>query len=206
MKVVWWAVVAVVGTMLAACSADSPPAEPTQVLFFGDSYTVGTGLDDASARWTSQVATELGWVEINAGCPGSGFTRSALRCGTFAERLPELAVFEPDVVVVAGGLNDRAHPDPEPAIAATLDAVAQQWPDADVWVVSAVGYAGMEDAAVLDQINAALESHARARSMRWLDLGQPLLDRPDLILGDRLHPTEAGHRLIALAFLAALKR
>ena len=182
----WLALVVMV---LAGCM--SPHESPT-VLFVGDSYTAGTALADTSHRWSSMVSRDQGWSEVNAGCPGSGFTQSAVRCGTFAQRLPELASLDASIVIIAGGINDWASPNPQPDIAATLDLAAAQWPEADIWVVSA-----------LVSINAIVASEAAERGMRWIDLGQPLLGADDAMAGDRLHPNEAGHQLIAQAFLGA---
>jgi hypothetical protein len=36
-----------------------------------------------------------------------------------------------------------------------------------------------------------------------LDLGQPLLGRPDFVVSDGVHPNDNGHRTIAGAFIAA---
>lgn len=194
------ATVAVAAALLAACA---PATEAPDVLFFGDSYTEGTGLADPSERWTSQVSAELGWQEVNAGCPGSGFTSPALRCGTFLDRLPQLASLDPRIVIVAGGLNDAAAStdDVRAAITATLESVRAQWPGAEVWVVSAVGFEGF---AALEAINAHLESESARLGMRWVDLGQPLLAGGDVLLGDRIHPNERGHVLIAEAFITAV--
>lgn len=193
----WW-----LSALVLLCGCASPTAPPT-VLFFGDSYTAGTALVDTTERWSTVVSQDQGWHEVNAGCPGSGFTQAALRCGTFTQRLPELESLQPDVVVIAGGINDWASLDPRPSIASTLDLAEAQWPSAQIWVVSAVGFDGFRGLDALEDINRILAEESVARGMTWIDLGQPLLGADDAMAGDGVHPNSAGHQLIAHAFLMA---
>src|SRR5690554_3097426 len=58
-------------TPLIGCASDVPTA-----LFLGDSYTAGVELpaDDITDRWPSRLSQNQGWMELNKGCAGAGYT------------------------------------------------------------------------------------------------------------------------------------
>lgn len=207
------AVVAAAVLALAACSAPQPvpsasaSRETVTALFVGDSYTEGVGLaEPREERWSSLVASLLGWDEVNAGCGGSGYTRRGLACGnTFEERIDSLSGIDADVVVIWGGVNDAGAAPDEAANAAqaTIAAFAEAFPDAELVVINAMYFAAPEPAP-LAAINAALPAAVTEASGRWIDVG-PLLARDSSLLGpDGLHPTAEGHARIAAAVVAEL--
>lgn len=207
----WWAgLVAALALALVACSPAAPTEPPVPVaLFIGDSYTEGTGLTgtDVQSRWTTVVAGELGWKEVNAGCAGSGYVRRGLLCNnTFAERIPSVAFTEPDLVVMTGGINDIGSPPAEAAAAAvaTLEALVAAFPEAQIIVIGGVAYSG-ETPATVTAINQALAMSAAELGVTYLDIGEPLLDDPTRVGIDGLHPSADGHAEIARRVLAELE-
>lgn len=106
---------AVVVAILAGCLAghgpprESPSPDAPQVLFFGSSTIAGTGATSPARRWTSLLARQAGWREINEGLPGSTLTEVAGRAASSGEvRWHAIAArgIHPRVVVVMYGAND----------------------------------------------------------------------------------------------------
>jgi len=189
--------------------AYSPKPRPSQtistphvVAFVGDSYTHGEGSTSRLLRWSSLVADDRGWVEANLGVGGSGYVNG----DAYVNRLDALVLAHPDTVIVSGGRNDIWH-DPETVGAAASDLIAavreratsaeililNPWWDDDVAPDTLL--------AVADQIRAAA---ARA-GVTYLETGQPLLGNPATVIEDGVHPSDARHRAIADAVLAALR-
>lgn len=79
------------------------------VAVIGDSYSMGTGLDDPRTSWASRLD---GRVVVD-GFGGSGFSAGASPCQgvAFPRRVPRALSLEPELVVVQGGLNDFDVPD-----------------------------------------------------------------------------------------------
>ncbi|WP_161794548.1 SGNH/GDSL hydrolase family protein [Demequina globuliformis] len=189
---------AVAAALLSACTA--PPDAPTAV-FVGDSFTEGYALStaDADERWPSLLAQELGWEEINAGCAGAGYTRQGAVCTTtFREQLPTHIEADPDIIVLSGGLNDLAST-PEhirAAVRATYLSVRETYPDATIYAVSGVA-PNATAASALTTVNDAVAAAASEIGAVFVDIGEPLQDRPDLLAIDGFHPNAAGHHVIA---------
>jgi lysophospholipase L1-like esterase len=211
----------IVGCAVAGCTVGAPTAEQTHpapnatstsglpasapvVLFLGDSYTAGTGLAhaDAATRWPTQLSVTMGWREVNAGCNGSGYTRQGFRCGTtYAERLPYLLDTEPDIVFISGGVNDMGATETQiaDAVAGTYRDLQQAFPDAEIFAVGGIYFTGEERPALLQFLNDEVEQAAADIGATYVDIGEPLLGRPDLMADDRQHPNPDGHRVIAEA-------
>src|SRR5215218_5209230 len=88
------------------------PVPRAVAVFIGDSYTQGSG------KWPELVSKAQGWRQVNLGRGGTGYqarlTGAAARkgcglndCPSFAEMAAVAVKRRPDVVVVAGGRNDR---------------------------------------------------------------------------------------------------
>jgi lysophospholipase L1-like esterase len=116
------------------------------MLFIGDSYVAGTGLDETS--YGCMAAARMGWYcKVSAG-PGTGFisggptNRFELdyigESKSFDERLAGLALsYNPDIVVLDGGRNDLFVP-PDTvydAMVSTIADVRRTWPAATVVVI-----------------------------------------------------------------------
>ncbi|PKQ26961.1 MAG: hypothetical protein CVT64_00470 [Actinobacteria bacterium HGW-Actinobacteria-4] len=187
----------------------TPASAEITVLFLGDSYTEGTGLtpDEVPLRWSTQLAQQLGWREINAGCNGSGYTRPGLRCGTtYEQRIALLTDPVPDVVVVSGGVNDlgASREQIEADVAATYATLRATFPEATIYAVGGIYYTGSERPEVLQFLNDAVRDAAEREGVVFIDIGEPLLGRPDLMAPDGLHPNPEGHTVIKDLTVAGL--
>ena len=69
---------------LTGCSPNAAPGFDTivpegdgpLVAFYGDSYTLGTGVSDLSLRWSTQISLDRGWREFNPSVNGLGFVNN----------------------------------------------------------------------------------------------------------------------------------
>jgi lysophospholipase L1-like esterase len=96
------------GAAMVACAPVEPPRDGTEtrVAFYGDSYTLGTGASDPSARWSTAICERRGWSEFNPSVNGLGFVNNR---ATFGDGdLPSLVIADdPDIVFITMGLNDN---------------------------------------------------------------------------------------------------
>ncbi|WP_061961548.1 SGNH/GDSL hydrolase family protein [Demequina flava] len=192
------ATAALAASLLCSCAA--PPEAPTAV-FVGDSFTEGYALGpaDAGERWPTVLAETLGWEEINAGCAGAGYTRQGSVClTTFREQLPVHIEAEPDIIVLSGGLNDveSSGEEVQAAVRATYLSVRDTYPEATIYAVAG-NAPNAATASALDDINAAVATAAEEIDAVFVDIGDPLQDRPDLLASDGFHPNAEGHHVIA---------
>lgn len=158
--------------------------EGPSVLVIGDSWSIGLGQDDLGSSWAGRLPGE---VHV-AGFSGSGFSAHASGCGrvSFADRAPTALTTRPDLVVVAGGVNDYDQP------AAAIDSGFRDLMEALAGhpvVVVGPADAPSRTRAVprVDALLARLTQEYGVPYVRTRDLDLTYLD-------DRLHLTEAGHR------------
>ena len=191
----------------------SPPLTPfipesvPVVVFLGDSYSKGIGASTNGKRWTTLVSAAMGWSELNLAEGGSGYTTSYLGQKTdYAIKLDIVAAAQPDILVVSGGRNDyeAGTSSITGAVAVSLfQAIKAAAPNTEVIVTSPIWDSTVppaDFATLIDGVKTATES----AGARYLDIGEPLADHPDMIDPDGLHPNDAGHRTIAGAVIDVL--
>jgi lysophospholipase L1-like esterase len=198
MRVRWGviAAVAMVAAPLSACASDAPPT----AIFLGDSDTAGVALplSKIEQRWPTVVSETLGWREVNAGCDGSGYTQVGPGCTTtYRERVDRLLDEDPDVIVVSGGVSDLGAGlgEIEAAVQGTFVTLRETFPDATIYAVGAVGTDRRAEHTVED-LNAIVEAQATKVDAVYVDLGDPLAGRPELLAGNG-RPNAEGHAVIA---------
>jgi lysophospholipase L1-like esterase len=188
-----------------AAPTPAPTAQPVAV-FIGDSYTVGSGTSLEGTGFPAMLGDLRGWEVVNLGISGTGYAMSrdaawcpAGGCVAYAGVIPDAVGHDPDVVVVSGGRNDLAAGPPEelaPAVAAFFTRLRDALPTARIVVTSPLWDAPSPPQSLID-LGEVVEREALRIGAEYLDLGQPLENRPDLIAPDGLHPNEEGLRLIA---------
>ena len=201
-----------IGSRSEAPQAATPPPVSIPdsvpvVAFLGDSYSKGIGASSNGQRWTTLVSAAMGWSELNLAEGGSGYTTSYLGQKTdYGIKLDVLAAAQPDIVVVSGGRNDyeAGTASITGAVASSLFAAIQSAaPNTEVLVTRPIWDSTeppADFATLIDGVKAATAS----AEARYLDIGEPLADHPDMIDPDGLHPNNAGHRIIAGAVVSAL--
>ncbi|WP_284327847.1 SGNH/GDSL hydrolase family protein [Demequina litorisediminis] len=181
-------VAAMMASPLVACSPEPPTA-----VFLGDSATATAPTDAPS--WVDSVSQDQGWIEVNAGCEGSGYTQRGVCMATYREQLPVLAADEPDVVVVSGGIDDLGATPGEirAAVRATYLEARETFPEATIYAVTGLAI-GTDDA--VDVLDNAVEEAAASVGAIYVDLGEGLDDTPGLVSADG-DLTAAGHAAVA---------
>lgn len=185
------------------------PARAPVALFVGDSYTVGQ-MATPVRRWSTVVAREMGWTELNVAIGGTGFVSRYPHQSRLSYAEQVAAVRNPwrvDIVVIAGGQNDfdELRTDPAPvfeAVSNTYAAVAQRFPDARVIAVgpSTPWEIGLEARAMDSAVRAAAQEHEAT----YVSLLDPDVVRDSFVSDDGVHVTDQGHRAIADRVLAQI--
>jgi lysophospholipase L1-like esterase len=184
--------------------------------FLGDSFTAGDGDglggDKTKKRMTAIAAASLGWVEVNRGYGGTGYTTDGRLPGgqSYLKRVPEILSNLPDVVVVLGGINDAS----APAATVTDDAtkvfralLAGGIPRNRIVVVGPINpgpVASREVAAT----NQAIATAARSASVSFIDaIGENWFANPRGLVGsDHFHPNGKGYAQLGKRLLADLRK
>ena len=183
----------------------------------GDSYTIGTALDDPAGRWPDQLVAALERerhghaerpaVELVANLGVNGYTSADV----IRDELPQLATLRPDLVSVLVGVNDVVQglvAGYEARAAGILDDLLGRLPARRIVTVATPDYtvtpqgAAYGDpatqAAAIRTVNAVLGRLARARGIAFVDIHDLSLraatDR-DLVAPDGLHPSAAQYAL-----------
>ena len=194
-----WGLMAAVAVLTAPLMACAPSAPPTAI-FLGDSDTAGVALpmDQIESRWPTLVSQHFGWREVNAGCDGSGYTQMGAGCSsTYRERVDRLLEEDPDVIVVSGGISDLGAGlgEIEAAVHATFVTLRDTFPDATIYAVGAVG-TDRRSVHSIEDLNAIVETQSAKVGAIYVDLGDPLAGRPDLLAVDG-SPNAEGHAVLA---------
>jgi lysophospholipase L1-like esterase len=202
----------------------APAAAPLRLLALGDSYTVGEGVA-ADACWPSQLQRQLRDDGIAVDPPRivavTGWTTDELAAGMDAAAL----VPEWELVTLQIGVNNQYRGRPavhyreefaqllRRAIALAggrpTRVVVVSIPD---WGVTRFAREQRRDgaaiAAELDAYNALARAETAACDARWVDITALSRQRPDEVVDDGLHPSEAQYaawvQSIAPAARAAL--
>jgi lysophospholipase L1-like esterase len=204
------ALIALVVAALTGCSstsAEETVSDPNAplVAFYGDSYTLGTGLADLGDRWSTAICADRGWREFNPSVNGLGFVNNRA-----SQNLPEQIVAQdPDIVFVTMGLNDNFSYDFAPdeiksQITIDLAYLTGELPDARVIVVEPFWYTDERPESVEVIIDWVHEA-ADAIGADWIpDASHWIEGHPEWMASDGLHPNEDGYAEMTRRMDAAL--
>ena len=189
--------------------------ESIRYLALGDSYTIGTGLEDESQSFPSLLAEQLtketgiDVALVNLGI--NGYTTTDL----IREELPVAQRVGPGLVTILIGANDVVQGSTEAGyrtrLAEIYDAIAGlPLPPTKVVAISTPDFSGLPGAAPfgtpsflrarIDAFNRVAQSEAASCGFQFADISaitRELNRGNDWLAADGLHPGPAQHRAIA---------
>jgi lysophospholipase L1-like esterase len=186
----------------------TPDAEPPVALFIGDSYTAGQGASSPAKRWSSLVAAEMGWTELNVAQGGTGYVSRSVTVPklSYGEQL-RAAPKGVDFVVIAGGQNDfpELREDPErvfSTVARAFELAHQRFPKAQIIAVgpSTPWEIGLEARALDSAVRAAAEK----QEATFVSLLDPDVVPDRFVHPDGVHVTDKGYAAIARRVIAQI--
>jgi lysophospholipase L1-like esterase len=213
-------VAAVVLSVLAVLTAPSVlrhaighlPVDETSrqpvVVVLGDSFVAGTMMNRGQT-WPDIAGLKHGWIVYSDAVADTGYLSPGFSRTPFPARAAALArAYTPDVMIVAGGLNDVAARYPTSRI---LDAADRTFrtcrsglPAGAQLVVLSPFAAGARPSAAVTALSAALRPVAERDGATYVDV-TGYLDEPGRVVGsDHVHPTDRGQRLLARKIAEAL--
>lgn len=190
----------------AAPTITRSSATEAHLAVIGDSYTGGSDYGGYPPKgWAYLVIGELqasGFPVIGnvSGRGGSGYVRRGSDGTIFGEEASRIITEADELVVFFGSVNDaEVRPDQlASAVNNAFDLAKSKAPRAALLVIGPVWPKGNTPPDILgvrDILAAATRAHAGAFvdpiEEQWLQ------GRPDLIGADGIHPTDAGHQLLA---------
>jgi len=145
---------------------------------------------------------------VNSGIPGDTAPGGLYRLQQ------DVVSYSPDFVLVQFALNDAfcgcSLGDYRRAIEAIVERVRQE-SSAEVMLLTSTLPADMEELSTVNSFYAELKKIAQEKSCacacvdeRWRDAIEGGMLHDELVLHDRVHPSEAGYRLMAEAIMACL--
>lgn len=190
-----------------------------KVACIGNSITYGSLVDNREVNAYPVVLQGMlgpGYDVRNFGRPGATLLRKGHRPYNLQTQFEQALEFAPDIAIIKIGINDT-DPSDWPHFrdffaadyAALLDTLKAVNPEvrilisrlAPVTVAHPRFNAGTRQ--WRDSINILLENLAEARNLEFIDLGERLVDHPEL-LPDALHPNVAGARMMAQTAFEAI--
>lgn len=119
------------------------PAQSKKVAFITDSFGVGLTVDRAGQHWPDIISSGMGWDNyLVNGRSGTGFiNKSAGNTYNFFERIPQVAAWNPELVVVNCSINDENETESDLTSAVTnfINTITVALPNARIVVVGAIG-------------------------------------------------------------------
>jgi hypothetical protein len=183
--------------------------------FLGDSYTAGFGASQVDKSAPYLLAQHYGWRPVDLARGATGYISSPpdpgqfwcglQHCPSYTESIPATAAAIPAIVIVNGGRNEVAISGTARWTQGVKDfytALRRSVPQATIIATSPI----WDDSPTPPEIAAMREVVRQAVTAVggiFVDLGEPLLGRPDLVASDGVHPNDAGNEAIAAAFEAA---
>jgi lysophospholipase L1-like esterase len=184
-------------------------------VFLGDSYTAGAGASQVEKSAPYLLAQHYGWRPVDLARGATGYVSSPPdpgqvwcglnHCPSYTESIPAAAAANPDFVIVNGGRNETAISGTSQWTQGVRDfytGLRRSAPHATIIATSPI-WDDNPTPPQIEAMRAVVRQAVTAVGGRFIDLGEPLLGRPDLVASDGVHPNDAGNKAIAAAFEAA---
>lgn len=197
---------------------DNPPqiAENEVISVLGDSYTGGAnGFGNHNFNWTQVAVKELnnaGYKVVagKQGSGGSGYVTRGSDGSVFAEGAEKVMNEKTDLAVIFGSINDRGQPLDAIAAgaAAAIDVTRTKAPNAKSVLIVGPAWRTPDAPEDLLAIRDTLAEVAASKGAVFADpiAERWLMDRPELISSDQVHPTNEGHAVMASLMVPHLEK
>lgn len=216
-------------TSVPASVSATPSPEPTRTaapnptegealplaVFIGDADAAGIGAESAADRWTSVVAGEMGWEELNLAIEGSAYFAFAdesdcasAGCENFQSVADGLTSTNADVIVVSGGQADLADwsdnkSDARQGVKSTLKRLRKDHPDAQIIVLGPTD--GAEVGARLKALDKAVRVAAKDVDATYISLIKPRVLTSKMVTDETGPANSAGQAAIAARVLESIE-
>lgn len=202
------------GVRIGASDSLQAPTQspPLRVIFMGDSITEGPAGQNFPTSYAPLVADVMGWQDAwISGVGSTGYLAAPAPKLTFRQRYADdIKAFGPDILIIAGGLNDASFADADIQTEAgkLFDQIQADLPNTLVYVLGPWGSVSR----VRPSLNAAIKAAVGTRpnftwvpnyDNQWItgsgNTGAPAGDgNADIyISADNSHPTPAGIQYLA---------
>lgn len=191
--------------------------DPEVIVAIGDSYTGGSNMGGHTGtpnNWVIAASNNLrkdglDILQVERGLGGSGYVSRGPVGKVFGEMIPANLFPQTDAVVFFGSINDQAQP-----IDQVRAAADKAWTQAKKAAPNAkfivIGPAWMRPEVPEDilAIRDTLKELAAKHKFQFIDpvAEEWFQNRPELIGSDTVHPTNAGHLLMAEKITPHLKK
>jgi len=177
------------------------------IVTIGDSIMAGFGLDPDEA-WPALLAGSTGREVVNLGCSGAGFVAEGDCDADFSGLVDQAAAEHPSLVIVQSSDNDVDEDAAtlDEATMAAVTALHAADPDARIVGMNTLWNPSWEEPEAIAGSTDALRAAVEAVGGTFVDIGQPLHGRLDLLQWDEEHPNAEGQRVLRQIVADALAR
>lgn len=185
------------------------PADVKHVAVIGDSYTSGAGATPWPKLVWQRLAHDGITVEAHVrGEGGSGYVTPGHQGTTFGQRVAQVVGPGDQVVVFFGSRNDR-HADHRELADRARDAFEQanqRAPQAKLLVIGPVWPSAPAPPEIIAVRDVLCEQATRAGAAFVDPVAEGwLVDRPDLIQDDGIHPNDVGQAVLAESITSSIR-
>ena len=191
---------------LTGCTGEAEEDASVRYVALGDSYTIGTAVDEAE-RWPNQLVARVPGLELVANLGVNGFTSGDL----IAVELPALDEHQPDFVSLLIGVNDVVQGVPETQYAANVrhivETLLERLPADRIVCVATPDYTKTPQGAAfgdpkqqsqaIERANTTLRTVCEDKGIAFVAephaISLEAADDPELVAGDGLHPSGAQY-------------
>ena len=194
---------AVAAPVAGASHADA--TAPVDAVAIGDSIAFGKGVAPSQA-WPALIAAAHGWRLTDLAVSGSGFVKAGWNGTTYRQQVDAALRLHPQVILLAATRNDREQ-DPA-AVTANADRMLRElrerFPHATIVGVTGI-WGSDQPPATMTRVDGIVGDAVRDVDGTWLDIGFPLVGRPELLQKDGIHPNAAGQKVVAQTIESKLR-
>jgi hypothetical protein len=184
-----------------------PVAKTKVALFVGDGMVQGNGATAPTKRFSSLVSSSYQWFEINLAIGGAGYFSGN---PNLVDQLTALKKYKPSVIFVSAGRSDGWSPDVQNNVARFYRDIRKVFKKTTLVVVSPLNNQPAPSPAPtaptpMELLQNAVRGAAYSANAVYVPIENLLAGNPQYLSTDKYNPSDAGHKAIAEAIIAALK-